>query len=138
MTVSQHGRALEYDLMTRTRFTLDDLGGELSTRTLLAFVTNLPPDSALLQELRGDGRDEVLWQGHSMEAMLMAEMADTLHVIAWETAQANSKHDLRSSYPEQIERPGVVPRNRSRHFGSEPVKVSEFDEWWNGGVHGKR
>lgn len=136
--VSGHGRALEYDLMTRTRFTLSDIGGELPSRALLAFVTNLPPDSALCREVRGDSEEEMRWQEPSLAPMLLAEIADTAHYVAWEVAQANSRHDLSSRLPRPIERPGVVTDGDSRRYGSGAISVSDFDAWWRGDTDGER
>lgn len=138
MLVSGHGGALEYDLMTRTRFTLSDLGGGLPARALLAFVSHLPPDSATCREVRGDSEDEVRWQEPSLVPMLLAEIADTAHYVSWEVAQANSKTDLRSRKPRPIERPGVVTDGDIRTYGSGAIPVSDFDDWWNGGTDGKR
>lgn len=138
MTVAEHGGALEYDLMTRTRFTLDDLGGELPTRALLAFVMHLPPDSALSSEVRGDTAQERQWQEPSLLPMLVADLADAAHAIAWEVAQANSSHDLRGVMPEPIERPGVTPRRETRRWGADAIPVSDFDSWWNGGPDGQQ
>lgn len=133
MTVAQHGRALEYDLMTRTRYGLDDMGGELNERMLLAFVMHLPSDSALSSEVRGDSSEEIIWQEPALLPMLLAEAVDTMHVISWEVAQANSRRDLGPRYPEPIERPGAVKRHDTHVYGSDPIPISEFDAWWNGG-----
>ncbi|MCI6275083.1 MAG: hypothetical protein MR611_10525 [Coriobacteriaceae bacterium] len=138
MLVSGHGGALEYDLMTRTRFTLSDIGGELPARALLAFVTHLPPDAALCRELRGDSDEEAAWRDQSLVPMLLAEVVDTAHMVAWEVAQANSDHDLRSSMPRPIGRPGVAESGGGRTYGSGAIAVSDFDDWWNGGTDGQR
>lgn len=138
MTVAQHGRALEYDLMTRTRFTLSDLGGGLPARALLAFVGNLPPDAALCRELRGDSDEDKRWQEPSTVPMLLAEIADTAHMVSWEVAQAHSRRDLSSRMPVPIERPGVRAEGESRRYGSGAIPVADFDDWWNGGTDGQR
>lgn len=138
MLVAMHGRALEYDLMTLAGMRLEDLGGQLTMRMLLSFAGHLPPDSATSREIRGDGDAESTWQSASLLPMLMAELVDTVHVVAWEVAQQSSEHDLRSCYPDVIERPGVVPRKQTRHFGTGAIPISDFDAWWDGGTHGKR
>ena len=53
-----HAGALDYDLMTLTRWTLDDLGGELGWERLLHFVQNLPPTSALARAMHPDMAEE--------------------------------------------------------------------------------
>lgn len=136
--MAEHGGALEYDLMTRTRYTLDDLGGGLGTRQLLAFVTHLPPDSALSRELRGDTAEERSWQEAARLPMLVADIADTAHALVWEVAQAHSRRDLRDRVPEPIARPGVEPSGRTRHWGSEAIPANEFDDWWEGRTDGQR
>ena len=112
--------------MTRTRFTLDDFGGGLSTRALLALVDNLPPESATVAAIApGKG-------GWSRTDMLLARICEGIEELAWITACKGLKKSSWPKRPERIPRPGVEP-DGDRHIGKDPIPISEFDEWYGGG-----
>lgn len=110
--------------MTRTRYTLDDLGGELSERALLSFLRRLPAESETVAELAPDG-------GWSRSDMLLARLCEGIEMLLWVTANKGSKRSRQSQMPERIERPGV--KRDKRHIGREPIPISDFNDWYFGG-----
>lgn len=111
--------------MTHTRFTFDDLGGELSARALLAFLGNLPPDSAYMAAKLGDRA------GWSRTDMLLARICEGIEEQTWVIACKGEKKSKWPKRPERIPRPGVEP-DGGRHIGKDPIPISEFDEWYGG------
>lgn len=114
--------------MTRTRFTLDDLGGALTWRALLHFVLNLPRDSALSRELRP--REEVeAWSDGTVVAPLLADIYDAISWLTYDTVKVAG---ARPRKPRPYPRPWAK-RAVERHVGSDPIPVTEFDAWWERG-----
>lgn len=111
--------------MTRTRFTLDDLGGGLSARALLSFLGNLPPESATVASTLGDKA------GWSRVEMLLARICEGIEELAWITACKGAKKSSWPRRPERIPRPGVEP-DEGRRIGRDPIPISEFDAWYGG------
>ena len=121
--MAQHGEAVEYDLMTRTRYTLDDLGGELSERALLSFTRRLPAESETVAALSPDG-------GWSRTDMLLARICEGIERLTWVEMSKGTRKSRRPPMPKPIERPGV--KRRDKRIGSEPVPISDFDKWYGG------
>lgn len=115
--------AIEYELI-RAGWTLEDVPRRLSWMALDAFVEHLPQDSAL-----GRVRDPhaALW---TLTPHLLAEAVYRLQVLHWVQTEDGQKN---LNPPERIERPGVTNPNKKR-MGSGTVLVSEWDDWWNGGL----
>lgn len=118
--------------MTRAGRSLTELGDGLAASSLQAFLRWLPQDSATWRDEHPDRSDEADWAGSSYAQQLLAGISDALSMLAWEFAQVNSKHDLRRYIPRPIPRPGVVD-DRNVSYGRDPIPVSEFDSWWQGG-----
>lgn len=118
--------------MTRTRFTLSDLGGSLSWAALLHFTRHLNHTSELVRELYPEHRLRFEWMAGEHTAAIMADLIDCVNLSRWEFALANtpkgkSKPRRFDPYP----RPGVKPQGKSEKvIGSDPIPVSQFDEWW--------
>ncbi len=111
-----HRGALEYELLTRTRYTLDDIGGRLTWPALYSFISYLPPGNALCDDpaLRA-------WYGGQYTADLLADLIDVLATIA---TRGKAK---------PYKRPTDKYRNgEKRKVGSGAIPVREFDAWWNG------
>lgn len=115
--------------MTRTRYTLDDLGGALSERALLHFVHRLPPDSETWRETHPGREEESRWSDASMLPMLVARIADTVQDFEWAFAQSRSKK--RIERPRPIDRPGVG--RDARRYGRDPIPIADFERWWSDG-----
>lgn len=124
--VVSHGSALDYDLLTLTRYTLDDIGADLSWERLLHFVQHLPATSALVREMEPDMAQ---WVDGRALADILADMFDLLQSFLGTYVNANSKKKSRRLKP--YPRPWLKPT--TRHFGSDPIPISEFDKWWKEG-----
>lgn len=118
--------------MTKTRYTLDDLGGALPWRSLLSFIKNLDSGSALARDLgKATG-----WEDTLKTNALLADIYDMLQVInANLCAMGGGKKKTIKPYP----RPGK-DENKTRKIGSGAMPVNELREWIrrkqeNGGEH---
>lgn len=130
MVLHDHGGALDYDLMTRTAYTLDDVGGRLQVRSLAHFLQHLPPESATVRALRPDDEERVAWETGRVETQLLAILIDELRGMQWMYAKANSKGT--------VTRPKAFPTPWSdgdetgvTRYGSDPIPVGEFDAWFD-------
>ena len=111
--------------MTRTRYTLEDVGGELPERSLLAFVRGLPAESATVREVSPDG-------GWSRTDMLLARICEGVEAIAWlEACRGAKRRSQRPPRPKRIQRPGVEPDGR--RIGRDPIPIQDFEKWYYGG-----
>lgn len=111
-------RALQYDLLA-LGYSLDYLGTEaFSWYDLLAIVHHVQsqPSSALGKELHGP-----IW---SIEAQLLALVADTLAVANWQRAGKKS-----APKPKRIPRPWEKPKTTA--LGRDAIPISEFNDWWD-------
>lgn len=122
--MAHHGRALEYDLMTRTRYLIRDIGRALPESALLSFVSHLPPDSALKQELNSDNE----WLTGVHTDMLLAAIYDQLAAFQYSYLRANGAHPKK---PKQLPRPGV--KDNAQRVGREAIPITDFDSWYYGG-----
>lgn len=129
--VSDHGGALEYDLMTLTNFTLDDLGGRLSCRSLVHFIRYLPPTSATKRELDGGLTDiQTAWVSGQATAQLVACLIDEIRGLEWLYQSAHSKSRIRR--PKRFPTPWSTDEELGvRRFGKDPIRVADFDAWFD-------
>lgn len=113
--------------MTRTRYTLDDIGGALPYRALRHFVGHLGLDSALGRELADpDGRMRA-WSDGTIVPALLADVFDAVMLLdAHVVARAGGRFRRPKPYPRPWERERGV-----RHFGSGPIPIRDFDAWWD-------
>lgn len=110
-------QALQYDLIVRG-LTLDHLGSEAFTwYDLATFVKHvqLEPHSALAKELHGE-----VW---TIEAQLLASIADTLASANWQRAGKKS-----APRPKPIPRPWE--KAKATAFGKDAIPISQFNDWW--------
>lgn len=117
--INDHGRALEYDLMTRTGRTLSEYidMGAAGMVALLSFTNYLPRDSALRAAM--DPRDEFAeWNTTRKTNEILADIWDV-------TVAANTQKGRK---PKQYPRP-----REKKHIGKGAIPMSEFWDWWNGG-----
>jgi len=110
--------------MTRTRFTLDDLGGELGERALLAFVKHLPSESATARAAQPD------MGGWSRTDMLLARTCEAVEQLLWVTVCRGVKKSKWPPRPQRIIRPGVT--DDAKRIGKDPIPIEQFDEWYGG------
>ena len=126
----EHGGALDFDLMTMTDYTIDDVGGRLSVGSLAHFVQNLPPTSATMRALFPDEAERVLWMEGRATAQLVACLIDELRGFEWMYQSAHSNGSVMR--PKRFETPWTSPGELGvRRIGSKPVTIAEFDEWFD-------
>lgn len=118
--ISEYGRALEYDLMTRTGRTLDEYMdmGAAGIAALVSFTENLPIDSALYKAM--NPKDEFAeWTETFKTNAILADIFDAY-------VKAHTKKGRK---------PTLYPRPKSnRAIGKGAIPISEFWDWWNEGV----
>ena len=125
--VEAHGGALNYDLMTRTCYQLDDVGEALPWASLYSFIKHLGTNSALAKELgKSTG-----WETTLQTNIILADIFDLLQVIhadlvAW--ASGGKKKANNKPYP----RPGKEEHKNTRKLGSGAMPVDKLREWING------
>lgn len=72
-----HCEAIEYDLLTRTKYSVNDLGGSLDWTSLQSFIKNLDTGSALARDLgKSTG-----WEDTLTTNRILADIYDLLQVI---------------------------------------------------------
>lgn len=121
--MGSHRQAIEYDLLTKTGYTLADVGGALSNSALLSFATHLQGDSATAREIDPDAQ----W---TLVPMLLARISDDLQQFVWLYSCVHAGKGRKPTQPKPIPRPGVD--DGTRHIGKGAIPVSEFDEWYGG------
>lgn len=129
--IDRHGAALEYDLLTMTRYQLRDAGGALSWGALLHFLQYLPRDSALSRELVPLS-DSERWAGGEATSAIVADLFDLVALMRAEAAVKGTTHRPRKPrrYPRPWERP------KERHVGRGAIPIADFEDWWKGGNDG--
>ena len=117
--INDHGRALEYDLMTRTGRTLNEYMtmGAAGKVALLSFIRYLPPDSALWREM--NPKDDMwLWTTPTKTNVILADLFDAF-------VMANSKKGRR---PKEYPRP-----KEKKTIGKGAIPIKDFWDWWSKG-----
>jgi hypothetical protein len=120
--LEDHAEAIEYDLLA-LGLRLDDLGTEaLTWRDLYVVVHRSGPASALIRELQPELS---AWASGAVLADLLAHAVDLLAGGNWQRAGKRT-----APKPKPIPRPGR--KTESTKYGSDPIPVKDFDNWWNG------
>jgi hypothetical protein len=102
---------------------LDDLGTlALSWRDLYVIVQQSGPSSALMRALQPE---RAAWASGMVLADLLAHAVDLLAGGNWQRAGKKN-----APKPKPIPRPGT--KSETTKYGSEPIPVKDFDNWWNG------
>lgn len=127
--MSRYPEELEYDLITNTNFTLDDIGFRLPERALLAFVRGVPRSSLLSRAVHG--QEGWAWSLQDNVPGLLAAVIDELRSFEYIYAQSMSKRRL--PRPRPIKRPGIADDD-SRKIGKDPIPISEWETFWEGGT----
>ena len=129
----EHGGALEYDLLTKTRYTLDDIGGALSYRALRHFVQYMGADCALWLELHPDEAEMVAWEQGRMDAVLLADVFDAVNAMGSRIAGImTGRHRRPKPYPRPWDK-----RKSTTHVGGTPMRIGDFDAWWEESITGR-
>lgn len=124
--IEEHGSAIDFDLLTLTSYSLFDIGAALPWSRFLSFVRHLPMGSALMRELEPE---QALWSDGVRTADVLADIFDLLQSFKGTYVNAHSKRRIRKMEP--YPRPWL--KKQTKHFGKDPIPISEFDRWWEGG-----
>ncbi|AZS10391.1 tail assembly chaperone [Arthrobacter phage Supakev] len=114
----EHRGAIEYTLLSMGK-DLDQLGAELDWRQLWQIIAHAPLGSAIGLSIHGEAAE---W---SVTDHLLAIVVDVLNDANWQRGGG------KGAQPGRLKRPGVKDKN-TQSFGSEPIKISEFNDWWAG------
>ena len=127
----EHYEAIEYDLITRTAYTLDDVGGRLSWSALSSFIKNLDTGSCLAKDL-----DKTTgWENTLQANIILADIYDLLQVtnsLLITMATQGKKKKRITPYP----RPGK-DRN-TRKLGKGAMPLNALSKWMEEMRNGKR
>lgn len=128
MFVEEHSKAIEYDLLTRTGYSLDDIGGALSWGALNSFIQGLGTDSALAKDLgKATG-----WEDTIKTNAILADIYDLLQVIHADIgALGGAKVKRIKPYP----RPGAEDKY-TRRIGKGALPYDELCKWIKERQHG--
>lgn len=130
MVVQDHGGALDYDLMTRTAYTLEDVGGRLRMRSLSHFLQYLPPDSATMRELNPEDAEKVAWSMGRVDSQILAAIVDEVRGLQWMYAKTHSKGSVQR--PKAFQTPWTEGEETGvTRYGSDPIRVGDFDAWFD-------
>lgn len=125
----EHAEALTYDLITRTHYQLEDVGGALSWSSLASFVKNLGTDSALARDLdKATG-----WESTIRTNAILADIYDLLQVINANLvafASGGKKRTKIKPYP----RPGG--EKDKKRMGRGALPLDQLREWIKERQHG--
>ena len=117
-----HREALTYDLITRTNYQIEDVGGALGWGAFESFIHNLGPDSALARDMGFSTG----WESQTKTNAILADIYDLLQVINRNLIAANSKkppHGNIKPYP----RPGA--ENKEKKIGSGALPKDDLHKW---------
>lgn len=121
----EHGEAIDYDLITKTRYQLNDIGGALTWSSLNSFIKNLGGDSALARDLgKSTG-----WETALKTNAILADIYDLLQIInanLVNMASGGKKKMKIKPYP----RPGQDDDNK-RKIGRGAMPLNELRAWLN-------
>lgn len=128
--VSEHGRALNYDLLTRVGISLYAIPcAAMTWADLRDFVGFLDAGSALMSELYPEAAG---WQGDEKTPMLLAHIADLLANLSYGYVVTHTKKGTpKPKQPTPIPRPGIESDHDTRTFGNGAIPIAEFDDWWS-------
>ena len=125
----EHAEAISYDLLTRTHYQLEDVGGALTWSSLASFVKNLGTDSALARDLN----KSTGWEDTIKTNAILADIYDLLQVINANLvafASGGKKKAKIKPYP----RPGGD--GNKKRIGRGPLPLDQLREWIKERQHG--
>ena len=121
-----HREAVEYDLITKTNYTLKDVGRSLTWSELASFMSYVGADSALARDI---DLEKYLWATPAMTNTILADIFDVLAQINANLVAIGS--GKRASIPDPYPRPGAKRESgNTRHFGRGALPPDELREWF--------
>ena len=129
-TIDKYGEVVDYDLLTRTGYTLRDWeSGRLDSRSLFRFIKGLGSDSAFYRASHPDDAQTLAWVNGDATCALIAELIDVVRMSANTLAYKGT-----GKRPPRLE-PYQRPWNRAKQqrYGRKPIPISQFEKWYYGG-----
>lgn len=127
----EHCEAITFDLLTRTNYQLDDVGGPLSWGSLYSFIRNLDTDSALARDLgKSTG-----WEDTLTTNKILADIFDMLQVI---NANIMRLGGGKNKKIKPYSRPWDKDKDKERKIGKGAMPYDELREWFKEKQNGKR
>lgn len=111
MAVS-HETAVRADLVTLTRYTLEDVGGGLPWGDFASFLRHLPPTSATYREINGERAN---WDSGLYGTQLTACLIDEVRALGYMIACVYSREGSVPEKPDRFPRPWE-PKKEHRKF----------------------
>lgn len=125
----EHYETITYDLLTRTNYSLDDVGGRLSWSALNSFIRNLDTDSALARELG----EHTGWETTLKTNLILADICDLLAMINANLMSLGGKNRKPKPYPRPTDK-----KKDKKKVGKGALPLPELREWIKEKRNGKR
>lgn len=120
----EHRGAIEYDLLTKTGHSIDDIGRTLPWDALDSFFRHLGPESALMRELFPE---QTAWAGTQRTNMILVDIWDMLAQINANVVAIAERKPARK--PPKYKTPWRKPDVEERHIGKGPLPPKELHAW---------
>lgn len=122
--VLAHREAIQYDLLTNTGHTLNDIGRSLSWDALDSFLRNVSMDSALAREMNPD---EWAWTTPFKTNSLLADILDELAQINSNLVAIGNRNPAKKIKP--YPRPWKKAPADEKKIGSGGLPPAELRKW---------
>lgn len=123
--VLEHREAVEYDLLTKTGHSIDDIGRSLSWDALDSFFRCIEPDSAIMREIYPEKAE---WYGTLQTNKILADIFDILAQINANLVGFAERKPAKK--PKPYPRPGKKPQEEERHYGRGGLPPAQLREWF--------
>lgn len=123
--IQEHRGAIEYDLLTKTGHSIDDIGRSLSWDALDSFLSNIGLDSALGRELHPE---EAEWCTTTKTNKMLAEVIDLLAQINANLVAIGSHKPAKKVKP--YPRPWKLDPSDGKKIGSGGLPPAELRKWF--------
>lgn len=94
---------------------------------LINFSRHLPSNSATYRAMH---EDAAKFASDLQEAAILADIYDAVSMFAYSFAKSRG---YRGQKPRPYQRPWSTGDIEEKHFGKDPIPISEFYEWYYGG-----
>lgn len=123
--IQEHRGAIEYDLLTKTGHSIDDIGRSLSWDALDSFLSNIGLDSALARELKPD---TAAWATTFKTNAILADIMDELAQINSNLVAIGSQKPAKKVKP--YPRPWRQEPADGKKIGSGGLPPAELRKWF--------
>lgn len=119
----QHAGAINFDLLTMTRYKSSDIPHLLTWADLRDFILYLPATSATFKETNPKHAD---WYSGVMTPNILADLYDAINYMISVIAAKNTKK--KPKVPRPYKRPWL--KDDSKKYGSGAIPIDDFNEWY--------